>query len=154
EVMASTPASFYAMYDALAAAHPGYVTRTQLGTEASAEAYPIYQYTFEPAYPDDARPAGSPVVPKPTVVVLTSSHGSEKAGAYAVGHLPERVCNAWYTDPMLALLRQSVRFVTVPLGDPWGFAQHARGNSAGVDVKRDYPEGGVQVTPGTSTYGG
>ena len=150
-VTTATASDIYTLYDALVDAHPGYVTRTQIGTEGSERALPIYRYDFTPGLPPDQRPDPSPI---PTVIALTGTHGQETAAIWAAYHLAEQLCNGWADDPMLALLRTNVRLVLVPLVNPWGHDTNSRHNHAGVDINRNFPDGWMLGTPGTTTYGG
>lgn len=147
----SVASDVYAAYDALTAAHPTFITRTQPGSAHDSQ--PIYCYTL--AQP---RPKGTsslaPVLPRRKVVIISGTHGSEKASVWTLYNLVKGMCEDWATDERLAALRFNVEWVIIPVANPSGYNAFTRRTANGVDLARNWPSRWVQGTSGSQTYGG
>jgi protein MpaA len=78
----------------------------------------------------------------PTIFVVGAIHGDEPAGARIVDRLLGLALPAG-ADVWLA-----------PTLNPDGSAARTRGNAAGVDLNRNFPDLWAPTEPGTATYGG
>ena len=74
----------------------------------------------------------------PKIVIFTGNHGSEKPSIMAMYNLLYNILEKWETDPILEYLRFNVRFVIVPILNPWGFTNMTRWNSRHVDINRNF----------------
>lgn len=120
----------YALYDALMASYPNYISRTLLGNDQSGT-IPVYKYVFEP-YSFNK-----------TVIVGANMHGHGAAGdpkddAVALYYTIKKICEGWGDNPKLAELRHGVKIVVMPIQNPWGFNNDTRQNSRGVDLNRNF----------------
>ena len=141
-------AAFYALYDALVAAYPTYITKTNLG--ADKDGNQIYQYQFNA--PDiNTAIAGAK---KPKIIILSNIHGWEKASTYILYQSLKEVCEQWQNNESLEALRWGANLIVVPVINPSGFISLARKNSNGVDIERNFPSGWMQGLPTDETYGG
>lgn len=120
------------------------ITREVLGRDAS-NSYDIYAYTFTP-----------PQYEK-TFLITASMHGEEILGQMAVYRFMWHLTHDSPTNPQLNYLRERVRFVVVPMVNPWAVDRNERHNVNGVDLNRNfdylwqsYPGGG----PGAADYKG
>lgn len=138
----------YALYDALAAQYPDYITKTLLGADAVGNE--IFQYRFTTLQVQSLYANTY----KPKVILFSNIHGWEKAGTMNVYLALKEICERWQTDSKLEALKWGVDFVVVPVCNPSGFITGTRGNHNGVDLARNFPAGWSLGTPGTDTYGG
>lgn len=121
----------YALYDALVAAYPGYVSRTLLGPDDAGN--PIYRYDFTPP----SVPTGAPRIAK--MILMAGIHGGERGGTMALCFAMQQICNKWQTEPLLETLRWNCHFIVIPVASPWGFNNNGRKNENGVDIARNFP---------------
>lgn len=129
----------YAGYDALVAAYPNYVTKTQAGMDASG-AYPVWRYDFTRlalnADMVDYNALSEHNAPK--VIVSACVHGDEKPCARALLNVMTAITNATTQNDALGWLRTNVNFSVIPVLNPYGYVNHQRGNYNGVDLNRNY----------------
>lgn len=106
-----------AKYDALVAAYPDYVTKTEMGYDASGTIL-MYSYTFEPKYW------------KQSVYLQAGVHGWEPDPVFALAEIMYLISNAYGNkagepykadDDILLYLRGNVKFTINPCVNPWGF---------------------------------
>ena len=121
-------AGLYGMYDALAAAHPGYVTREALGKDASGE-YDLLCYTIE------SRPGSG----KPEILWVSNVHGDEHNAAMSTYYMVRELLEHWQDDPVLRMIFTNCCLRVIPLGNPWGWQNASRNNYNGVNLNRDFP---------------
>lgn len=124
-------------YDELANEFPEYINKQEIGETVLGTK--MYKYVFTPNIVDVRSSAEEFDIPKPKIVISTSTHGSEKAPVYSTYNFFKKLCRDWKDDDQLAYLRFNVEFVLIPFVNPDGFNAHTRGNSAGVDINRDFP---------------
>lgn len=146
-----TPEQVYAMFDALVAAHPTYITKQPLGVTQEGRELSAYKLT-------PVRPNASLVTKRryPKVLIVGSIHGYEKLPALTLYLMLEQMCNNHTSDDMLALLRFNVEFVILPLANPDGWVRNQRKNASEVDINRNFPSGFAPPTvePSNEKYGG
>jgi len=116
------------MYEPVRAAHPDYITRNIIGKDQSGQ-YNMYSYVYTPENY------------KTTFLLASGIHGNEEPSYFALAKLMELIANADESDKHLYYLRQNVRFVVIPLMNPWSVSQdkNIRQNSTGTDMNRDFP---------------
>lgn len=123
---------FYALYDALMAAHPSYITKTTLGNDALGN--PLHQYQF-------TTPEVPTISKKAKIIIFTGIHGGEKAGMYNVYFALKEIAERWQSDKHLEALYWGVNFIVLPVVNPTGYNQHTRWNHNTVDLARNFPAG-------------
>ena len=106
-----------ATWDTLVTDYPGEVSKETLTqsstTETVTTAYNIYKYVFTPA-------TGY----KKTVFITAGVHGGESEGYWGLYRLMRVIYDEGYKYPTLRNLRYDVRFVIVPVLNPWGMDQY------------------------------
>lgn len=143
-------ADIYALYDALMAQYPAYITKAFLGNDSTG--LPIYRYDFKPARPTS-------LITKQAKYLITSGVHPEQASVWTLYNMMNGICNNWQSDELLEALRFNFHFVIIPVVAPWSYDNSSRINSNGVDISRNFPAGWVQGTyiappHHLSTYGG
>ena len=121
-----------------------YCFKKYVGKDQS-NTYNVYSYTFQPQNYSK------------TILVTSCIHGNEYSAFYALSRLLNLMVNEWHKYPHLAYLRKNVRFVVVPIVNPWGFANNERENSNNVDLNRNfdyYWKNGSGKTPSGKNYKG
>lgn len=138
----------YALYDALVAAYPEYVSRTLLGLDGGGKT--IYRYDFVPTPVPTESQSGDTA----KIILFGGVHGFEKAGVYTLYLAMREICTRWKADDRLESLRWETKFVVVPVAVPYGFDNNTRKNENSVDVARNFTAGWVLTDPSDVTYGG
>ena len=130
----------YGWYDELLAEFPEYITKTQIGMDASG-ALPIYSYLFKPTR---YKKNGGVFPPRPKIMIQ-ALHNENVNFIYPYIVMRE-MCRNWQNNTGLEGLRWGTEILVVPVGNPWGLDNGQRTNSNGVDINRNYPEGWVLQT--------
>ena len=78
--------------------------------------------------------------PEPAFKYVGNMHGDEPSGRQLLLRLAEALCAGYGRDADATRLVNGVHLYIVPTMNPDGFAARARGNAAGVDVNRDFPD--------------
>ena len=96
----------------------------------------------EPLWALDVTDPSSNSSAKPVVKLLGNTHGDEPAGREIVASLAEWLCERWARkdDVQATSLLRDARLLLVPTLNPDGFEKHRRGNAAGADLNRDFPD--------------
>lgn len=150
-----TAATIYSWYDALRAAFPDYITKHDLGMDAS-NTYHLYSYSFRPEPLEDNSSSFTDAAPLPTLLIRGGCHGNGVAGdrtnmIHALYFLMYDVCHNSNDNEFLKYLRHNVNIELLPVMNPWGIDNHSRKNSNGVDLNRNFPYGWTYVQDTTST---
>lgn len=107
-------------YDALMVKYPNYITKTELGYDASGTIM-MYSYTFTPKYYTQS------------VYLHAGCHGWEPDPVFGLCMIMHLIANSYnesddiYQDmssscfPVLRMLRGMVKFTIIPVVNPWGF---------------------------------
>lgn len=112
-----------AMFDPLV--DNDYVTKRKIGRDNS-DTYDIWCYEFTPENPEK------------TILLTSLVHGNEYTSFYWLSQFCDLLVNHWEDYPQFRELRKTVRFVTVPIVNPWGHANQMRTNSSVVDISRNF----------------
>lgn len=76
---------------------------------------------------------------KKTIMIQAGIHGWEKHGAFTIYNLIEALVNSPKTkNKYLEEVFNNVRFIIVPILNPYGFTRNSRKNFNGVDLNRNY----------------
>ena len=73
-----------------------------------------------------------------TILLTCNLHGNEYTGFYWFTQFADLLVNQWQNHPHFAYLRKTVKLVTVPIVNPYGFANQSRYNVNGTDVSRNF----------------
>lgn len=125
------------LYGQILVEQPHYAKRNLLGKDQSG-LYDIYEYIFEPEHYEQ------------TVFITAGMHPSEEAAIFALGLFMQKVANSSKEHWGFDYLRRKIRFVFIPILNPWGFNQNPRayGNSREINPSRNWPDHWEQL----STY--
>lgn len=122
------------VYDALKTAYPTYITKSVIGKDAT-DTYNIYQYIFEPDYPEQ------------TIYFQAGVHGNEPDSWIGLGNLMRLICNHWEEHEWLAYLRWKCRIIVIPIVNVWGVSNNkTRFNANDVNLNRDLNDAAAQET--------
>lgn len=105
---------------------PAYVSREKLGMDESGD-YPIYAYYFEPADYEK------------TVFVTGGIHGMEAMIVIGLSNFFNELCRHSQGDRTLSYLKSRVKFVVIPIVNPYGIATRSINNSNDVDIGYNFP---------------
>lgn len=120
-------------YDALMAAHPGYITKRTSPLVTDSGGYALHSYVFVPqSYTK-------------TFFVGCTVHGNEKDAPIQLYRIAEILCNKTHLPEYaeLAKLRNNVRLILVPIISPYGYNNSSMnvpypGAQYGINMNRNY----------------
>lgn len=115
-----------AIFGTLTTEFPEYVSVEETGTDESGT-FPIYAYTFEP------------INYEKTVLVTGCIHSNNDVTVRALSHFFDELCRNFKNDRTLSYLRSKVKFVVVPVANPYGFVNKSKRNVNGVDIGKNFP---------------
>ncbi len=155
----TTPDSIYAMYDALMAKHPEYITKTDLGLCSDGVNH-VYRYDFrepEPYHQSNMQWSETKIK-----AILVSGIHYEWDGIYSLYYALEEIAE----NPSLFDLRRNTHFIVVPVVNPYCIptanynASIGVLNANGVQIHRNfevgfiYPNESGYVALGERNHGG
>ncbi|NLK92091.1 MAG: DUF2817 domain-containing protein, partial [Bacteroidales bacterium] len=144
-----TSDDIFALYDALVAAYPNYITKTICGQDSLGSN--IYRYDFKPS--DFERSSTAIAVPK--MILCAGVHGNERAGVYNLYESMNQICKNWSSDETLEVLRWDVHYIVIPIVNVYGFTNNTKFNPNNVNIARNFPSGWVKIDdPMADNYGG
>lgn len=138
------------MFTALATANPDYVTEKTLGKDAS-NTYDIKSYVLDAPTTISSGYASAMNKKKPTFIITSGLHGVEPDAVHEVYHFMKDLCENHMESEHLEYLRNNVRFVIVPISNPWGYVNQTYNNSNDVDLNKNFAHG--YRTNGTANTG-
>lgn len=153
-----TPDALYAMYDALMAQYPHYITKTDLGVCSDGVNH-VYRYDFRE--PEQRHTNNRRSETKAKAILLSGIH-LEWAGIFGLYYALEEIT----TNPELRALRRNVHLIVIPCANPYvtlaeHYDQHGgQQNANGVEIHRNfpaqflYPDDPGYVSPGELHHGG
>lgn len=138
------------MFSALATANPSYITETVLGKDQS-NTYDIKSYVLDA--PSSLANGQTSVVStdKPIFIITAGLHGVEPDAVHTVYHFMQDLAENYYESEQIQYLRDNVKFVIIPICNPWGYANQNYNNSRDVDINKNFAPG--YRTNGTSNTG-
>lgn len=139
----------YAKYDALMAAHPDFITRTDLGLCSDGINH-VYRYDFRESEPHHQR-AMEWSETKAKIIVVSGIH-EEWGGIYSLYHAMEEIAS----NPELSELRRNLHFIVLPLSNPYALTEESDDvrNANGVEIHRNFEVAHAVTEAGTRHYGG
>lgn len=155
----NTPANIYAMYDALMARHPRYITKTDLGLCSDGVNH-VYRYDFRE--PDPHYESGKVWSETKAKAILMTGVHFEWAGIYSLYYALEEIAD----NPELRNFRRNTHLIVVPCANPYatiasnyqsGLATHNSygvRNANGVEIHRNFEVDWIASTEGSTHYGG
>lgn len=105
---------------------PEFVTRENLGTDASGECN-IYAYSFAPAKYEK------------TIFIATCLHGSDKGTLISLSHFLDCLCRNYQNDKTLGALHDNVKLVVIPAVNPYAIPTNSTYNKNGVNLAYNFP---------------
>jgi len=125
-----TAAEIYAKWDALIAEFPDIMTKTLLGVDASGTLN-MYEINISP--PNALY----------KLIVIANQHGNDEGGdptepAVALYEFIKDVYYNYSKDKICKWIYNNVKFVILPVANPWGVDNKDRLNSGTVDLNRNY----------------
>lgn len=112
--------------NALLVDFPEFVTRKQIGTDASG-VHPIYSYTFEPLNYEK------------TIFIADSLQYRNDYSILALSLFLDDLCRNYRDNRTLLYIRSKVKLVVVPIANPYGLENGSLYNSNGVDLQKNFP---------------
>lgn len=112
-------------WETLRAKYPEYITRNFVIKDTS-DTFDIYEYVFEPEKY------------KKTVFLTAGIHGDEYEGFWGLYHFMKYISDKYYEHAQLRDLRHNVRFVVIPVLNPWGVENKTRATSRVSNANNNY----------------
>jgi hypothetical protein len=132
-----TPEALYAMYDALMAKHPQYITKTDLGLSSDGVNH-VYRYDFKE--PDSRHTEGFEWSETKTKAILVSGIHYEWSGIFGLYYALEEIAD----NPELYSFRRNTHLIVVPCVNPFATItenyKKSEGvkNANGVEIHRNF----------------
>ncbi len=146
------PTSLYAKYDALMAAYPRYITRTEHTEKSTYNNIPLYRYDIKT--PDTDHTGSLFSEQKPKAIIMSGIH-QEPSCAYGLFYAIEEIVS----NPELRHFRDNVHLIVIPCANPCAFdtadINNVYLNGNGVEIHRNFEVAFVPYdTPGGVQYSG
>ena len=113
--------------------YPNYIRRETVGYDDGGT-YPVYAYIFEP------------VDYEKTVLVTAGTHGDEISAVFALSKLFSDICEKSGENRTLAYFRNRIKFVVIPIVNPYAMANGTVYNENSVDIGFNFPYGWESCT--------
>lgn len=143
-------ATMTGLFTALATTNPEYVTEKTLGKDATGT-YDIKSYVLDAPTTISSGYDSAMKNKKPTFIITSGLHGVEPDAVHMVYHFMKDLCENYMESEHLEYLRNHVRFVIVPISNPWGYVNQTYNNSNDVDLNKNFGHG--YRTNGTANTG-
>ena len=148
-----TPDAIYAMYDALMAKHPEYITKTDLGLCSDGINH-VYRYDFKE--PDSRHTEGFGWSETKTKAILVSGIHYEWGGIFGLYYALEEIAD----NPDLYSFRRNSHLIVVPcvnpfatIGDNYRKSEGVK-NANGVEIHRNFEVDWKETDVNEKHYGG
>lgn len=113
-------------FNPLCAAYPNYVKKETVGYDAGGD-NPVYAYIFEPLNYEK------------TVLVTSGVHGYEASAVFALSKLFKDICENSGENRTLSYFRNKIKFVVIPIVNPYGMINGTTCNENDVDIGYNFP---------------
>lgn len=114
--------------------NPEYITRNTIIKDTSGT-FDIYEYVFEPENYTK------------TVFFIGGVHGDEHDAFWSLYYFMKKITENTDSHERMSGLKDNIRFVIIPIVNPWGVERQTRGNSRGINTNHNY-----DVTFGVEGY--
>lgn len=113
------------VYEPLRTAYPNYITRENVGKDASGT-YDMYIYTFEPRYYQQS------------ILLVAGIHANEPDAIASLARIMQLICTS--EDEDLKFIRENVKVTVIPCVNVWGFSQSPkkRTNADNVEIQTQW----------------
>lgn len=138
------------MFSALATANSAYITETTLGKDQS-NTYDIKSYVFDAQTSLQSGQTSAVVSEKPTFIITSGLHGLEPDAVHTVYHFMQDLAENFFESEQLQYLHDNIKFVIIPICNPWGYVNQNYHNSRDVDLNKNFECG--YRTNGTENTG-
>lgn len=105
--------------------NPEYITRNTIIKDTSG-AFDIYEYVFEPE------------TYSKTVFLISGVHGDEYEAFWSLYYFMKKIVEDADNHDRMVGLKESIRYVVIPIVNPWGMQNKSRANSRWVDPNQNY----------------
>ena len=105
--------------------NPEYITRNIIIKDTSGE-LDIYEYVFEPENYTK------------TVFLISGVHGDEYEAFWGLYYFMKKIAENTDSHERMVGLKDNIRYVIIPICNPWGMERQTRRNSRGVDPNQNY----------------
>ena len=145
--LVATYAGVIALYDALVAENPDYITKNTL----TSNGFSNYEYVFTMGNRNAIRGQRQQdaETAKPIVLIMSGVHGYERCSVMGLYLFAKALC---YNAPMSGI-RNGLTIRIIPIVCPSGYNNNSRLNSNGVNINRNFDANWVQTEQG-SDYSG
>jgi hypothetical protein len=133
-------ATMSSMFTALATANPDYVTETVLGKDASGS-YDIKQYVLDAPSTLSSGYTSAVKHEKPVFILTSGLHGDEQDAVHMVYHFMKDLCENHMESDQLEYLRNNIKFIIVPICNPWGYVNKSHYNVNSIDMNKNFESG-------------
>ena len=125
------------MFSALATANSDYITETTLGKDQS-NTYDIKSYVLDAPTSLSSGQTSAVTSEKPIFIITSGLHGLEPDAVHTVYHFMQDVTEHYYENEQLQYLHDNVKFVIIPICNPWGYVNQNYYNSRDVDINKNF----------------
>lgn len=138
------------MFSALATANSAYITETTLGKDQS-NTYDIKSYVLDAQTSLQSGQTSAVVSEKPVFIITSGLHGLEPDAVHTVYHFMQDLAENFFESEQLQYLHDNIKFVIIPICNPWGYVNQTYNNSRDVDINKNFECG--YRTNGTANTG-
>ena len=138
------------MFSALATANPTYITETTLGKDQS-NTYDIKSYILDATSSLASGQTSAVSSEKPVFIITSGLHGLEPDAVHTVYHFMQDLAENFFESEQLQYLHDNIKFVIIPICNPWGYVNQNYNNSRDVDLNKNFECG--YRTNGTENTG-
>lgn len=138
------------MFSALATANSDYITETVLGKDQS-NTYDIKSYILDAKSSLASGQASAVSSEKPVFIITSGLHGLEPDAVHTVYHFMQDLAENFCESEQLQYLHDNIKFVIIPICNPWGYVNQNYNNSRDVDINKNFESG--YRTNGTANTG-
>lgn len=138
------------MFSALATANSDYITETVLGKDQS-NTYDIKSYILDAPSSLASGQTSAVSSEKPVFIITSGLHGVEPDAVHTVYHFIQDLAENFCESEQLQYLHDNIKFVIIPICNPWGYVNQNYHNSRDVDINKNFESG--YRTNGTDNTG-
>ena len=126
-------------FSALVSEFPDYITEYILGKDQT-NTYDIKYYVFDEPIQMASGHTSVMSEEKPTIILTAGVHGMEKDAVHTAWHFAHELCHSNRLSEFWGYLRNNIRFVILPIANPWAYV-----TSVSLDTATYYNSRGVNI---------